>query len=91
MFTWHVEHAMVIRATTRSTCNPTMLRDKLKLELISATPRATLTHLSCSPNFPRASYLDERTLTHEPMSVLGKHVAGIFEYKARDSNAILSG
>ena len=26
-----------------------------------ATPRATLTHLSCSPNFPRASYLDERT------------------------------
>ena len=32
-----------------------------KLELLSATPRATLTHLSCSPNFPRASYLDERT------------------------------
>ena len=30
-----------------------------------ATPRATLTHLSCSPNSPRASYLDERTLTHE--------------------------
>ena len=29
-----------------------------------STPRATLTHLSCSPNFPRASYLDERTLTH---------------------------
>ena len=26
-----------------------------------ATPRATLTHLSCSPNFSRASYLDERT------------------------------
>ena len=26
-----------------------------------ATPRATPTHLSCSPNFPRASYLDERT------------------------------
>ena len=24
-----------------------------------------LTHLSCSPNFPRASYLDERTLTYE--------------------------
>ena len=32
-----------------------------------ATPRATLTHLSCSPNFPRASYLDERTLTYEPI------------------------
>ena len=26
---------------------------------------APLTHLSCSPNFPRASYLDERTLTYE--------------------------
>ena len=35
-----------------------------KLELLSAMPRATLTHLSCSPNFPRASYLDERTLTY---------------------------
>ena len=38
-----------------------------KLELLSATPRATFTHLSCSPNFPRASYLDERTLTYEPI------------------------
>ena len=38
-----------------------------KLELLSATPWATLTHLSCSPNFPRASYLDERTLTYEPI------------------------
>ena len=26
---------------------------------------ATLTPLSCSPNFPRAQYLDIRTLTHE--------------------------
>ena len=38
-----------------------------KLELLSATPRATLTHLSCSPNLPRASYLDERTLMYEPI------------------------
>ena len=38
-----------------------------KLELLSATPRATLTHLSCSPNFSRALYLDERTLTYEPI------------------------
>ena len=38
-----------------------------KLELLSATPLATLTHLSCSPNFPRASYLDERTLKYEPI------------------------
>ena len=26
-----------------------------KLELLSAAPRATLTHFACSPNFPRAS------------------------------------
>ena len=30
-----------------------------------AAPHATLTPLSCSPNFPRAQYLDIRTLTHE--------------------------
>ena len=30
-----------------------------------AAPRATLMPLSCSPNFPRAQYLDLRTLTHE--------------------------
>ena len=36
-----------------------------KLELHEAVPRATLTPLSCSPNFPRAQYLDIRTLTHE--------------------------
>ena len=38
-----------------------------KLELLSAIPRATLTHLSCPPNFPSASYLGERTLTYEPI------------------------
>ena len=38
-----------------------------KLELLSAMPRATLTHLSCYPNFPCASYLDEHTLTYEPI------------------------
>ena len=36
-----------------------------RLELHSAVPCATLTPLSCSPNFPRAQYLDIRTLTHE--------------------------
>ena len=29
--------------------------------------RVALTHLSCSPNFPRTLYLDERTLTYEPI------------------------
>ena len=36
-----------------------------RLELHSAAPRATLTPLSCSPNFPRAQYLDIRMLMHE--------------------------
>ena len=38
-----------------------------KLELLLALPQATLTHLSCSPNFLRASYLDEHMLTYEPI------------------------
>ena len=38
-----------------------------KLELLSATSRATLTHLSYSPNFPLASYLDKAQLTYEPI------------------------
>ena len=36
-----------------------------KLDLPLAMPRATLTHLSCSPNFLHSSYLDERTLMYE--------------------------
>ena len=32
-----------------------------RLELHSAAPRAALTPLSCSPNFPRAQYRDIRT------------------------------
>ena len=35
------------------------------LKRLEAAPRATLTPLSCSPNFPRDQYLDIRTLTHE--------------------------
>ena len=34
---------------------------------ISHITHITLMHLSCSPNFPRALYLDERTLTYEPI------------------------
>ena len=48
-----------------------------KLELLSATPRAILTHLSCSPNFPRASYLDERTLTYESIVNLSVKFLGV--------------
>ena len=36
-------------------CTWEVWRALKKLELPSAAPRATLTHFSCSPNFPRAS------------------------------------
>ena len=36
-----------------------------KLELLSVAPRATLTHLSCSPNFPRASITRHTHAKHE--------------------------
>ena len=36
-----------------------------KLELLSATPRATLTLLSCSPDFPRASITRYTHAKHE--------------------------
>ena len=38
-----------------------------KLELLLAMPWATLMHLSCSPNFLHASYLNEHTLMYEPI------------------------
>ena len=38
-------------------CTWEVLRALKKLELLSAAPRATLTHFWCSPNFPRASTL----------------------------------
>ena len=34
-----------------------------KARIALAAPRATLTPLLCSPNFPRAEYLDIRTLS----------------------------
>ena len=49
-----------------------------RLELHSAAPRATLTPLSCSPNFPRAQYLDIRTLTHE-LIVNERHIVASCE------------
>ena len=36
-----------------------------KLELLLATPRATLTHFSCSPNFARASITQYTHAKHE--------------------------
>ena len=37
------------------------------LDLLWAAPRATLTFLSCSPNFPRASITRCTPLKHEPI------------------------
>lgn len=40
------------------------------IEALGKFARETLTHLSCSPSFPRASYLSKRTLTHEPEPIV---------------------
>ena len=43
------------------------LRALTKLELLSITTLETLKHVSGSPILPRASYLNKRTLAHEPI------------------------
>ena len=49
-------------------CTWEVWRALKKLELLSAAPRATLTLLSCSPNFPRASITRRYThAKHEPI------------------------
>ena len=39
----------------------------LRYEALGKFGEHPCTHLSCTPNFPRGSYRDERTLTHEPV------------------------
>ena len=46
-------------------CTWKVWRALKKLELLLALPRATLTHLSCSPNFPRASITRYTHAKHE--------------------------
>ena len=48
-------------------CTWEVWRALKKLELPSAVPRATLTLLSCSPNFPRASITRYTHAKHEPI------------------------
>ena len=48
-------------------CTWEIWRALKKLELLSAAPRATLTLLSCSPNFPRASITRYTHAKHEPI------------------------
>ena len=49
-------------------CTWEVWRALKKLELLSAAPRATLTLLSCSPNFPRASITRCTHAKHEPIA-----------------------
>ena len=46
-------------------CTWEVWRALKKLELLSAAPRATLTHFSCSPNFLRASITRYTHARHE--------------------------
>ena len=48
-------------------CTWEVWRALKKLKLLSAVPRATLTLLSCSPNFPRASITRYTHAKHEPI------------------------
>ena len=48
-------------------CTWEVWRALKKLELPSAAPRATLTLLLCSPNFPRASITRCTHAKHEPI------------------------
>ena len=47
-------------------CTWEVWRALKKLELFSAAPGATLTNLSCSPNFPRASITRYSHVEREP-------------------------
>ena len=62
-------------------CTWEVWRALKKLELLSAAPRATLTFLSCSPNFPRASITRDMHAKHEP--VLNENCIEWFSYGCR--------
>ena len=55
-------------------CTLEVWRALKKLGLLSAAPRATLTLLSCSPNFPRASITRYTYAKNEPIL---KYVKGV--------------
>ena len=64
----------------RCTCE--VWRALKKLELLSAAPRATLTHFSCSPNFPRASITRYTQAKHEQILNFPNQISpvSLFEY-----------
>ena len=55
-------------------CTWEVWRALKELEFLSAAPRAALTLLSCSPNFPRASITRYTHAKHEPVLNLIDHV-----------------
>ena len=50
---WQVEHAVVIQATTRSTCNATMLHDKLN---------GSVAHITCLKYFKKIEHKEVQFL-----------------------------
>ena len=60
-------------------CTWEVWRALKKLDLLSAAPPATLTHFSCSPNFPRASIIRYTHTKHE--QILKVLVARVFRFK----------
>ena len=65
----HEKNWFMLLAVRKSSygCTWEVWRALKKLELLSALPRATLTLLSCSPNFPRASITRYTHAKHEPI------------------------
>ena len=63
-------HASAV-CMSRYEAHGTVWRAFKRLDLqLSPVPGETRTPLPCSPNFPCASYLDTRKLTHEPIIIL---------------------
>ena len=62
-------------------CTWEVWRALKKLELLSTAPRATLTLLSCSPNFPRASITRYTHAKHEPILGIARYVRNSINYE----------
>ena len=71
-------------------CTWEVWRALKKLELLSATPRATLTLTSCSPNFRRASITRGTHAKHEPIVKYMQQTTGSFYFFYSDMDECLS-
>ena len=68
-------------------CTWEVCRALKKLELLSAAPRATLTLLSCSPNFPRASITRYTHAEHEPILNYSQVLSAMLNFNVLQSLA----